>query len=237
MKILDPKESLLFGPEDIARMGIYGGGLFPVDECMPILRDRQGENPPDGVLSAVRLLLQESAVSIAYVNTEEVHTEEIGTDRFDFLKASELLGFNDHGGGSESDYKILLQDVSQKEQYVLYSPPLTKGLSANLSFRAADFTYLSEIPYGAGYADVPNPMKTAGQARRFGRSSYTFMLFGTAETPDNFIDTFHRIGFTFHAEPYAEEELATLRVIASNMPSSVDAWPGGQFEWQLSQLC
>lgn len=236
----DAREVLLFGTD----VEDYRDGLFPTDVFVPLLDSkRQDPNVPDGVKRAVKLLLTESAVVIKFVNTDVMEPYWEGeTPRY---TAPCNLAFNDHGGGSESQFKILLnrhQPDADPTQQVLYSPPNADGSASNTTFHRSSLTFLDREPNGLEYEEaIPNSLKTGDAAQYYGRSEYDFFLFGNSSTPERFSQVFEQIGFKFEDTPYEGikvVEFNALRDAAHERLSAeeYDHWPHDQFARQLAIL-
>lgn len=82
----------------------------------------------EAVDKAVAILLQFAGCSVKFVDTTR-RTKPYGRKFYTYPSDKTMLGFNDHRGGSESHYKILLNQSPEGDEasYVLYSPPLEDG--------------------------------------------------------------------------------------------------------------
>ena len=156
------------------------------------------------------------------------------------------LGFNDHMGGSESAFKILVNrhaDGSKPSQYVLYSPPREDGSSSNMIFRRANFTFLSHAADDLDYdRNTPNPLKTAGvTGYRGGDRDYEYFVFGDVNTPLRFSQIFEDIGFQYNNSPYPMDVSSHLWRVENEARdrlnfTEIHQWPGQQFAGQLAVL-
>lgn len=196
----------------------------------------------DGVFEAAELLLREAAVAIEFIDANNsgriIH--EGTTQRY--TDSDILLAFNDHGGGSESAYKILVNGFfadREPGQYVLLSPPDTHGLPINLTFHRADFAFPTCISDNIMSPSLPNALKTAGAASYIGRNFYAYYLIGTYDVLERFPRVLAASGFTFEHQPYQYEQIrqyqAPGRLIDPGLPRVVQ-WPRDQFSAQIAQL-
>jgi hypothetical protein len=234
---------------------------FPVQFSNRLFAQEARESS-EVVDQAVATLLQFSGCVVNFVDTSRrVHPYR--EQYYEYPRDKYMLGFNDHRGGSESHYKILLNQAPDGDEasYVLYSPPLEDGEPSNMTFRRCDFTFLSREPIAQRHTKdlrfgpyVPNPLKTHHTRGYWDRSyyhtNYDYYLFGLPETKQAFFDRFASIGFEFSKQPY---ELGYSRgEEASDTVSSLDNteneanrklgytgskyWPGDQFAPQLAEL-
>lgn len=190
-----------------------------------------------GVYAAAELLLRESAVAIQYVDVADTSTWH--------TRSGLQLGFNDHGGGSESGFKLLLNRFTDEEaaaQYVLYSPPAADNTASNTVFHRAAFSFLEWEPHGLEYPSrVPNPLKTAGACQIRRRSDYDFYLVGGSSVPCQLGAAMEAAGFSFDTTPYDEATLHALRTDADTARGRLSYrefhnWPGQQFAAQIALL-
>jgi len=196
----------------------------------------------NGIYEAVGLILTEAAVAIQFVDQADPG-KPIREGEEPFIRPRMQLGFNDHGGGSESHFRILLNrpDDESSTQYVLYSPPTEDGLPSNLTFHRSDLGFLTYEP-SLDYrrpGQVPNALKTGGACSYWGRSNFEFYIVGDSTVPAQFANTFERIGFSFVNKPYDRERLVGIRRNEGNMPSDYPGrflWPVNQFREQLAKL-
>jgi hypothetical protein len=226
-------------PEPSAREVFDNTDWFPVEATETLLEEQQRNNPSNaGVTEAVRLMLSESAVAIQFVDIS-APADWVPHENPPSFKRSTQLGFNDHGGGSESAHRILINryvEGQEPEQYVLFSPPEETGEPSNLVFHNSDFTFLTLASNGCYPYDIhlPNPLKTGGQAgQTYGRNHYNFFLFGGSEVPYEFAQTFVNAGFSFNGEPYDMEKYDKLKL---GRPKMRYLWPDGQFAEQIANL-
>jgi hypothetical protein len=157
----------------------------------------------DGALEAAELMLQEAAVAVFFVNYANPGRPIREGEEPSFRGPEMLLGFNDHGGGSESNYKILLNLFSNKvpAQYVLYSPPEKDGSPSNTTFHCADFGLPVLEPQRIVRQNVPNVLKTCDEAMKRRRDYYEFYLVGQDDAPQRLVDAFTALGFDFLDTP------------------------------------
>lgn len=200
----------------------------------------------DGVFEATELILKEAAVLISFVDKDDRGAKIRDEDIQAFIRAKLLIGFNDHAGGSESGFKILLNcffEGEEPSQYVLWSPPDEEGLPSNTTFRKVNFTFPSMEADGIERRGVPNPLKTASAARYLGRKFYDFLLIGDKSVPQRIPAVFKAIGFSFETEPFevfSEEysELRRLEAVAESKAAHPWArhWPKDQFAQQITAI-
>lgn len=238
MPVLSSGEALLVAQPDVKEVANSTFDYFPVADTEPFLEEWQKAHPDaDGVKDAVQLLLSESAVSIQFVDIS-APADWVPHETPPSFERSLQLALNDHGGGSESGFRILLNRFVEGEepaQYVLVSPPDAEGKPRNLTFHHADFTFPTLEADGLQYDEyTPNPLKTSGQASRNGRSHYQFFLFGDSDAPRALSQTFEDIGFDFDPEPYSD---ARFQEVYLGKPGVHKApWPGNQFAEQIAKL-
>jgi hypothetical protein len=108
---------------------------------------------------AIGKLLTETSVAIYFVDISKSE-ESWDSEEVRVYPKHALLAFTDHGGGSESDWKVLINkfDLDVPKQYVLYSPPDAEGRSSNLTFHEAEFSPTMLEPTGTRDF-LPNPEK------------------------------------------------------------------------------
>jgi hypothetical protein len=192
-----------------------------------------------GILDAARLVLSESAVVIQFIDTSEL-AEWVPRGYPPSFKAKGQIGFNDHGGGSESHFRILLNrhvEGGPVEQYVLYSPPDEYSRPSSKTFHRASFTFPADEPAGLEYETyLPNILKTHAAASRQGRHFHDFFLFGDSSTPILFSQIFERIGFSFNEQPYTHEEMNKLKHISRQNRHLQIKWPGSQFSAEVARI-
>ena len=199
----------------------------------------------DGVFEAAELMLRESAVVVQYNDINDPGKSIWEDDPQRFKRSKLLLGFNDHGGGSESGFKLLLNsffDGEEPTQHMLFSPPEEDGSTSNLTFRQADFT-MPCMEVGRKYTTIPNPLKTSGAALYRGRKFYDFWLIGDDTTPQRFSEAFKDAGFNFEPTPFEldKDSYRHLRRLEDKATANfvgprVMNWPGDQFAIQIEQL-
>ncbi len=235
-----------------------GFNVVPTNELM----DAYGENPEQSVDQAVATLLQFAGCVVNFVDISR-KVRSYGNRHYEYPLEKYMLGFNDHFGGSESYYKILLNQSpdGDKASYVLLSPPLEDGSPSNMTFHRCDFTFLSREPSPARFTKelrygpfVPNPLKTHHTRNHWDRkyyfTDYNYYLFGLPNAKQAFFKRFEDIGFEFSKEPYVSgygsrearpETAAGLNDAESNAKERLGFygtrfWPGDQFAPQLAEL-
>ncbi len=219
----------------------------------PVLEEKRALGK-DAILEGVALLMTKSAVALVHVDITKQRKSYIpDDDRMRYEDNDQPIGFNDHGGGSESRFKILLNGSPEEfdMQYVLYSPPDKEGNPSNIAFHKADFTFLSWEPKGPykGVGHVPNPLKTSGAHSYRGASSYQYYIFGGPDVPRQVYEKFSEAGFGFKLEPYthdisAPEGVMTTFTLSRQEDDAREAlgyrgsrfWPGDQFAKNLELL-
>ncbi len=235
--------------------GEYGrtAGTFVCADYDPLLLEK-AEEGHDGVRRAVELLLTRAPVAIVHVDVSQVSSDfaNPGTTvyRSDTDKA---IGFNDHSGGSESDFKIVLNGTPNASgvMHVLFSPPDEQGNPTNLTFRRADMHHLSQRSSGPYEGIIPNPMKTGGAAQARGFADYRYYLFGDSSTVPVVCEAFQDAGFDFSDDPYemglglgplsnsSYLDLAQYALEAEERLGEYNSrrfWPGDQFAEQIRNL-
>ena len=251
---------VLLTPEDI--MGLesdqdYDYSYFYVTSIKKVLEAKRKDGH-DGIAQAAAKLLTEPAVAILHVDTTK-RRKPFRSNRYAHeADKNTPIAFNDHFGGSESRFKVLLNGSPNDpdNSYVLYSPPLEDGSPSYARFHKADFTFLSDEPRGlyTGYGGVPNPLKTGGVSQYRGRSGYKHYLFGGPDVRHQLYQAFSTAGFEFVDSPYpttfgrrqddkldlpmTHEEIGRLEGPASNTLGyrGMHFWPGDQFAENLKLL-
>lgn len=234
--------------------GIRYSHNFPVDEIQELLEAKLKEGR-DGAKQAAGLMLTRAAVAIVHIDTTKIRDAYAPGDLRKFYERGTTVGFNDHFGGSESSFKLLLNGSPSGDQssYVLYSPPDKSGRPTNTTFRNCDFTWLNRASKGqymyTAPGHVPNPLKTADVASYRGRGpNYEYYLFGGPDAEQQVYDQFAVAGFDFTETPYSSEfgemgfdntwvlsrhEDAARQNLG---PRGGRFWPGDQFSEQLARL-
>lgn len=241
------RSEVLLTTGEVFPHNFIGGNYFNVEAIDDLLKNKRTNNStPNGVKEAVRLMLSQCATAIVFVDTEKTVETPFPDEDDPAYKRGIQLGFNDHMGGSESAFKILVNryvDGSKPSQYVLYSPPREDGSSSNMIFRRANFTFLSHTADGLDYdRDTPNPLKTVGAAGyRGGDRDYQYFVFGNANTPLRFSQVFEDIGFQYNDSPYSMDVSSHLWRVENEARDRLDftemhQWPGQQFAGQLAVL-
>ncbi len=229
MPLVELDHPILLTREDIGEIPNAFG--FTVDATLSAL-ERKAADPStrDGIYEAAELMLRESAVAIQWVDITK-SGKPIREGEQPYRREDFQLGFNDHFGGSESHFKLLLNRFVEGEEpamHVLYSPPNEDDTPSNTVFHRADFTFITSPPSERRltYSPwVPNPLKTAGVSQYLGRGmDYDFFLYGGPETPYDFSKVFEQAGFKFDPNPYDDD--MTQNEETGNFT------PGG--EWDLS---
>ncbi|PJA91166.1 MAG: hypothetical protein CO135_02675 [Candidatus Levybacteria bacterium CG_4_9_14_3_um_filter_35_16] len=185
---------------------------YPIEVWNCTIEKKRGESKDcDGVFLAAELMLGQAAVVVEFVNKDDPGEPIREGEKTFYKRPSLLLGFNDRGGGSESDYKILLNcfDEENPGTYVLFSPPNEEGLPSNLTFHLADFTFLT-FESSNTRDDIPNSLKTYEVATQMDRSFFEYYLVGNEDTPHRFLEVFKTAGFNFVPEPFGDDELGPL---------------------------
>lgn len=259
MSLIELDRPILLTREDIGENPKMFG--FTVEATAAAL-ERKAADPStrDGVFEAAELMLRESAVAIQWVDITKPG-KPIREGEELYRKEDFQLGFNDHFGGSESNFKILLNRFVEGEEtamHVLYSPPNEDGSPSNIVFHRADFTFITSPPSEKilTYSPwVPNPLKTAGVSQYLGRGmDYDFFLYGDPETPFRFSQAFEQAGFVFDPNPY-NDDLAQYEETGEFTPGGkwdlsakehaaserlghrgMHYWPGEQFAAQIALL-
>lgn len=207
---------------------------------------RADKTTPSGVKEAVKLLLSQCATVINHVDVTKTVETPYPDEDSPVYKRGTQLGFNDHCGGSESDFKILVNHVKpglEPQQQVLYAPPNEDGSPSNTVFHGSDFVFLGQPAEGLRYPNsVPNALKTGGAAGyRDGDRDFDFFVFGDSETPLKFSRLLEDIGFSFDDQPYSEVNESELWHLEGEAKSrfgftEMHHWPGRQFAAQLAIL-
>ncbi|HEX8227557.1 MAG TPA: hypothetical protein VF572_06850 [Candidatus Saccharimonadales bacterium] len=230
--VLLSRSELGYGIDDVSRE-------LPVDAIDPVLERMQHDpSVANGVHKAAELLLTEAAVSVVLIDVTDP-TDSIRPENPPVYHRKLQLGFNDHGAGTESDYKVLLNVQPDSEapigQFVLYSPADEAGEPLNMTFHRSRFSNVRLPSKNLDFPKhVPNPIKTAAAARYHNREDYEFLLFGGQDTPHKLADTFESIGFRFDDEPYDWDEYDEIRF--ATVPRGRHEWPDGQFKKQVNKL-
>lgn len=210
-----------------------------------------------GAFEAAELLLSRPAVEIQFVDANDPGTPLGSSETMPTKRPQVTLGFNDHGGGSESGYKILLNMLRGRDagQYVLVSPPQADSTRSNTTFYRGDFTFPSQAPFGDArqgrpvfHDGVPNPLKTYGAASNLGQDGYKYYLVGQRNYGCTLVAAFRAAGFRFVQRPmdFDTEYMETMGIYPSKSQIYTDkAWPNGemgtkrpvgQFAEQISRL-
>ena len=248
--------AVLVTPKDLQALSDdvrFGLSLY-VSELAPVLEEKRSLGE-DAVSGAVSHLLTESGIVLVHVDETKPYKSYPMSEEDPLYNPSEKLaiGFNDHCGGSDSNFKLLLNGSPDGDEasYVLYSPPDQDGDPTNTTFRRADFTFLNreaEGPYETfGY--VPNPLKTSSARSYRGQVGHHFYLFGGPDIPTQVYGEFQRAGFDFFQEPYngdirAPEGTETTFTLGAYENAArrrlgyrgMQFWPGDQFATQLRNL-
>ena len=235
---------------------------YPLEVWDELVADRATGQPyRHGAFAAAELMLSEPGVEIYFVDAhsrgEKVWSESVERDK----GPSHLLGFNDHGGGSESAHRILLNRFSgrgdRSGQYVLFSPPGETYEPTSTTFYRADYADLTAEPDEADRYEtsVPNPLKTLEQAALMERpdDNYLFYLVGGRAHRESLVAAFRAAGFTFAPRPMERKEYE--RLLGTKRPEPLEnqikeearwkRWPNGamsadppkgQFAKQITQL-
>lgn len=200
----------------------------------------------DGVFEAAELILKEAAVVVSFVDKDDRGATIRDDDTQAFIRPKQLIGFNDHAGGSESGFKILLNcffEGEEPSQYVLWSPPDEDGSPSNTTFRKVDFTFPSMEADGIERRGVPNPLKTASVALNLGRKFYDFLLIGDESVLQRIPAVFKAIGFSFEPDPFEifSEEYSDLRRLEGLAEGEArhpraKHWPKDQFAQQIAAI-
>lgn len=173
------------------------------------------DSHPAGVELAAYELLRASGIWIRHVDlTTHLVPEEPGDDdwigRDAHYRPDGAVAFNDHGGGSESHFRILF-NTSDDGQRVLFCPPMPDGSPSNMTFRRSNFNVLAPEPYGDGgyeYWDrVPNLLKSTGPAgknRETNDPTYFLVTAGGVDPRPELQSVLEQAGFTFTTENYGE---------------------------------
>ncbi len=218
---------------------------FWVGGIEPVLEQKAAEGR-DAISDAVGLLLTTSAVALVHIDlTKKRKSYYPDDDRIFYERPEAAVGFNDHFGGSESRFKILLNGSpdGDKASYVLFSPPKADGSPTNTTFRRSHFVILTResdgIYGGPGY--VPNPLKTADTAGYKGLTNYQYFIFGDSNVPQEVYHRFAESGFEFISQPYDTSEYREMRVAEQAARASLDYrgghyWPGDQFADNLKRI-
>lgn len=177
-----------------------------------------------GARKAAQLLLEQSPAIIYYISVQA--QAEAGKDN---IAPDDLVGFNDHGGGTESNHRLLVrgQIDGQPADFTLYSPP-SDG-QPNTEFRHADFASLVYPPAGLAQG-LPNELKSAATRKEGGRPYH--YLIGDPDARAHFIQHLLDAGFSFNREPYPMEMLFDNTVYTGPKV----AWPKEHFQPQIDQL-
>ncbi len=229
---------------------------FPTDVFDPVI-EALSEDPevPNGIHEAARLLLTQCATVLRIVDMTKPEAG-YSDDQTPFYIGRTILAFNDHGGGSESDFKILVNRHKEDggvDQQLLIAPPDEAGIAANLTFHNGDFTFPSWEPRGPKgssltyytYGNLPNNLKTGGASMAAGRrGNYDYFLFGDPSTPIAFSSLLEQIGFGYVDTPYDDDERWRLKTLGDVYKAGLDnftdtriLWPKeGQFAAQLATL-
>lgn len=240
----------------------YRGLGYPLDVWDELVAAKVEATYRHGAFEAAELMLSEPGVVVSFVNATS-RGSRIWDDSDERYKRPEcLLGFNDHGGGSESHHKILLNRFggrSRSGQYVLWSPPAEDYRPSSTTFYKADFTFLTHEPItvrGKFEKTVPNPLKTLEPAATMQRpnSNYNFYLVGNRADRSSLVRAFRAAGFTFLPRPL-DYNTEYTEMIAMKRPRSLEdrieertrskKWPNGvmgseppvgQFAAQIARL-
>jgi hypothetical protein len=227
--------------------GTRGPFGYPIETWDAAVEARRSSNDArDGVFEAAELMLREAAVAIYFVDIDDPGRAIREGERPLFRGGKMMLGFNDHGGGSESRYKILLNcfpDGEDPAQFVLYSPPKEDGSPSNTTFHRADFTYLNFEPGKIARRNVPNVLKTCDEAVKLSREYYQFYVIGRLDIPQRLPGAFAAAGFDFADTPYDDDMLYEYRRLERIHKEKLEpegrygpVWPSGQFSAQIKKL-
>jgi hypothetical protein len=238
MSVLDSGETLLIPEPNVEAVANNTLDYFPVADTEPFLEEwRKAQPEADGIKNAARLVLSETAVSIHFVDVSKP-ADWVPHENPPSFERVMQLAFNDHGGGSESGFRILLNrfvEGHEPAQYVLLSPPDAEGKPRNTTFHQADFTFPHMEGKDLHYKEyTPNPLKTEGQAARQGRNYYHFFLFGDSSTPFALSEAFARAGFSFDPKPMSLDRYYEVYLGKPDVYKT--EWPAEQFTKQIAQL-
>lgn len=242
---------ILVFPDDLEQMpdDVKYRHNFDVDEVQGLL-DSKFEEGVNGAVLAAGLLLTRAAVSVVHIDISETRASFVPGDARRFYEDGATVGFNDHFGGSESSFKILLNGSPSGKQasHVLLSPPDESGRPTNTTFRNCDFTFPTWESDYMYTRRVPNPLKTSSVAGYRGSSQYEYFLFGGPDAPAQVYEQFADAGFDFVDSPYSgdldgqgPEHLWFLRRYEDKAYKTLGYrgghyWPGDQFSEQLIRL-
>jgi len=218
---------------DNSRRNFFG---WPEGTLEASLANLASKRAGKGINGAVSLLLNEAAAVVYHIDIGELARKIRADDEFAYKGVGALLGFNDHGGGSESGHKILVNDFGTANgQFVLYSPPTNHYEPTSTTFYQCDFTFMTSPPVARSFPKrtTSNILKTADAADHWGRNFHEFYLVGDQEVPAQFIDKFRDIGFGFSNGPISDDELeriedtADSELVKASPYSPEGHWPYG----------
>ena len=233
---------VLLTPDDIdAPHSVFG---FPRDAIWSAAEAKDGAR--NGVFEAAEIMLREAAVVVQHIDvSDQGHEVHIDPGR-PYVQPGNIIGFNDHAGGSESSYKLLVNcyfDGEEPSQYVLYSPPEEDGSPSNLTFRRSDFTFLDWAAEGTRERHIPNNLKTYSIAHQLGRNFYEFYILGDHTVPTQFAEVLKAAGFSFEPEPFETfgDEIRRLHDLEyayekDTIEPRALRWPKDQFAGQIALL-
>ncbi|HLB66612.1 MAG TPA: hypothetical protein VJJ78_03410 [Candidatus Saccharimonadales bacterium] len=233
--------------EEVRPHNLMGLRYFDIPAIDEILERKRSQMPTIyGVKEAVKLILTQCATVIRFVDIGNPVDSPFPDEDSQVYKTGLQLAFNDHMGGSESAFKILVNrhtEDAEPAQYVLYSPPQEEGSPSNNVFHHSNFTFIESGADGLDYANhVPNALKTAGAVGyRGGDRDHEYFVFGNEQTPFRFSKLFENIGFVFEEQPYSYDQSNDLRHLENQARDRLDFtemhhWPGEQFAGQLAVL-